>query len=167
MHPSTLGAGFTAITGETGAGKTMLLGALRLLTGKRRRRVRSGPSIRRRLPKACSATTTGRSVSPVWCPGRPEAVHISTGPSPPRPSSRRESAAWWRSSANTTGFSLQRSQTVLALVDAMLDGPGLKTRDRYVDAWAKYRSAVEDQRRLGGDRTALERELDLAPLPGK
>jgi DNA repair protein RecN (Recombination protein N) len=37
------GPGFTVITGETGAGKTMLLGALRLLGGEKARAASVGP----------------------------------------------------------------------------------------------------------------------------
>ena len=37
------GPGFTVITGETGAGKTMLLGALRLLTGEKAKTSAVGP----------------------------------------------------------------------------------------------------------------------------
>ena len=56
---------------------------------------------------------------------------------------------------------LQKSQTVLALVDSMLTGPGAQARSRYADAWSRYQAAVQDQLRLGGDRTGLERDLDL------
>ncbi|MGH8949268.1 MAG: AAA family ATPase, partial [Acidimicrobiia bacterium] len=37
------GTGFSVITGETGAGKTMLLGALRLLTGEKAKASAVGP----------------------------------------------------------------------------------------------------------------------------
>ncbi|MFB3048758.1 MAG: AAA family ATPase, partial [Acidimicrobiia bacterium] len=38
------GAGLVVITGETGAGKTLLLGALRLLTGETARKDQIGPT---------------------------------------------------------------------------------------------------------------------------
>jgi DNA repair protein RecN (Recombination protein N) len=58
-------------------------------------------------------------------------------------------------------LSITRSQTVLRLVDGMLDESGGEARARYLEAWEKYRAALDDQRRLGGDRMGLERELDL------
>jgi DNA repair protein RecN (Recombination protein N) len=43
----------------------------------------------------------------------------------------------------------------------MLVGKAAQVRAAYDEAWARHRSALTDQRRLGGDRMSLERELDL------
>ena len=51
------GAGLVVFSGETGAGKTLLLGALRLLTGEPARRDRVGPA-------AAEAAVSGRFLLP-------------------------------------------------------------------------------------------------------
>ena len=155
------GPGFTVITGETGAGKTMLLGALRLLTGEKAKTSAVGPF-------GEVATAEGLFSG--------EEIEIGVTRVVPR---KAKSRAYLDGALTASGaleerigglveivgqhdrLLLQRSQTVLALVDSMLTGPGLKARSRYGDAWARYQAAVEDQHRLGGDRTGLERELDL------
>ncbi len=123
--------------------------------------MRSGPSIRRPLPKACSATDDGEIGVTRVVPRDARSRAYLDGTLAASAVLEERIGGLVEIVGQHDRLLLQRSQTVLALVDAMLDGPGLKTRDRYVDAWARYRSAVEDQRRLGGDRTALERELDL------
>ena len=45
-----LGPGFTAITGETGAGKSIIIGALQLLLGERDRQIADPHRRRRRAP---------------------------------------------------------------------------------------------------------------------
>ncbi len=155
------GPGFTAITGETGAGKTMLLGALRLLTGEKSKSNGVGPFGEEALAEGLfSADDTEIGVTRVV------------------PRSARSRAYLDGNLASTAALVgrigplveivgqhdrllLQRSQTVLDLVDGTLDRRGQSARAAYADAWARYRSALDDQRRLGGDRMALERELDL------
>ena len=65
----TLGAGLTVITGETGAGKTLIVDALDLLT-RRPRRSAAGARGRGRgaRSKAASTTATTRSCSRASCP---------------------------------------------------------------------------------------------------
>ena len=155
------GAGFTVITGETGAGKTMLLGALRLLTGEKAKPSAVGPfgdetvseglfgegdaelGISRVVPR------TGKSRAYL------DGTLVAAGALGERLGSLIEIVG------QHDQMLLKRSQSVLHLVDGVLDDKGRSVRERYEGAWARYRTALDDQRRLGGDRMGLERELDL------
>ncbi len=155
------GPGFTVITGETGTGKTILLGALRLLLGKAARMDLIGPFDR-------EATAEGRFLL-----GDRE---IAAG---------RRMAEGGRSRAYLNGamasaaaldhaigglveiiaqhdqLSLTRTSEVRALIDARLDRRGQEARTSYSQAWERRRRLLEDLQLLGGDRPALERERDL------
>lgn len=57
---------------------------------------------------------------------------------------------------------LGRESSARRLVDANLDAAGIDARTRYRDTWAQFAALVADRDAVGGDRRALERELDLA-----
>jgi DNA repair protein RecN (Recombination protein N) len=155
------GPGFTVITGETGAGKTLLLGALRLLVGEKAKQTAVGPF-------AVEASSEG-----LFEDGGNEFGVTRVVPRDGK------SRAYLDGSLVAAGILeekvgavveivgqhdqllLRRSKSVLALVDGVLDETGTRTRDLYDETWARYRTALDDQRRLGGDPMALERELDL------
>jgi DNA repair protein RecN (Recombination protein N) len=155
------GPGFTVITGETGAGKTMLLGALRLLTGEKPKPSAVGPFGDETLSEGLFAEGDSElGVSRVV----------------PRVGKSRAYLDGSLVAAGALGdklgglveivgqhdqILLKRSQSVLHLVDAALDERGRKVREGYEDAWARHRTALDQQLRLGGDRMGLERELDL------
>ena len=95
------GNGLTVITGETGAGKTLLLGGLRLLIGEK-----SDPSAVG--PKADSGQADGlflvdgtELALPALCRPLDVVVHTSTAQSSLRKPWQRKSDHWSRSSANT------------------------------------------------------------------
>jgi DNA repair protein RecN (Recombination protein N) len=155
------GPGFTVITGETGAGKTMLLGALRLLTGEKAKTSAVGPFGEEAMAEGLFSGPDGEIGATRVVPRVARSRAYLNGALAASGALEERIGDLVEIVGQHDRLLLQRSQTVLGLVDAMLDGPGSKTRDRYTEAWARYRSAVEDQRRLGGDRTALERELDL------
>jgi DNA repair protein RecN (Recombination protein N) len=155
------GPGFTVITGETGAGKTMLLDALRLLTGEKAKSAAVGPfgdeaiseglfedgeaelGITRVVPREGKSRgyIDGKLVAATVLGERTRGLVELVG--------------------QHDQLLLRRSQSVLRLVDGVLDEDGAMARSSYLDAWARYKSAIDDQRRLGGDRMGLERELDL------
>jgi DNA repair protein RecN (Recombination protein N) len=155
------GPGFTVITGETGAGKTMLLGALRLLTGEKAKPIGVGPfgdetvaeglftedaeefGITRVVPKTgkSRAYLDGSLVAATALGDRLGGLVEIVG--------------------QHDQMMLKSSQSVLRLVDAALDAAGRKAREDYEEAWARHRTALDRQRQLGGDRMGLERELDL------
>jgi DNA repair protein RecN (Recombination protein N) len=155
------GPGFTVITGETGAGKTMLLGALRLLAGEK-------PSSSMVGPFADEAVAEG-----LLDDGGQE---IGVSRVVPRAGRSRAYIDGIVASANALEaklgglvelvgqhdrLSLRSPRAIQEMVDSALDDGGRAAREAYLDTWGRYRTALADQRRLGGDTMALERELDL------
>jgi DNA repair protein RecN (Recombination protein N) len=155
------GAGFTVITGETGAGKTLLLGALRLLVGERAKQTTVGPFADEAMSEGLFEEGSGEFGVTRVVPrdGKSRAYLdgnlVAAGILAERLGSVVEIVG------QHDKMLLRRSQSVLGLVDGVLDEPGAQARARYDTTWSLYRSALDDQRRLGGDRMALERELDL------
>lgn len=155
--------GFTVITGETGTGKTVLLGALRLLLGGEGRPDLVGPF-------ADEAAVEGRFLD-----GDGNEIVAS-----------RRLARHGRSRAYLDGaiasaraleervgslveviaqhdhLSVTRPAEVRRLVDSLLDEEGRRHRQAYAEAWQQWREAVAMRDRLGGDLPALAGELDLA-----
>lgn len=156
------GPGLTVITGETGAGKTILVGALRLLLGAGARSDLVGPF-------GEEATVEGRFV---------------TGSGDEIVAGRRLSRAG-RSRAYLDGamasaagldeatdglveivaqhdqLSLTKPGEVRGLIDASLDEEGREVLRSYREAWERLRGLRADREALGGDRPTLERELAL------
>jgi DNA repair protein RecN (Recombination protein N) len=153
--------GFTVISGETGTGKTMLLGALRLLAGGKASSASVGPfadtaqidglfnsdgseaGVSRVLPKE------GRSR------GYIDGAVVSTATLEARIGDLVEIVG------QHDRMRLRRPAAVLGLIDDALDEVGRSTRSDYVTAWERYRALKAEQESLGGDRMLLERELDL------
>lgn len=160
------GHGLTVITGETGAGKTMLLGALRLLGGEKSRGASVGPFGEEAVAEGLFGDDEHRS-------GEGE---IGITRVVPRDGKSRAYLDGKLVAAAALGerlaglveivgqhdrLTLRSPRVVLGVVDARLDKDGQVRRAAYLDTWARYRSVVADQSRLGGDTMALERELDL------
>ena len=169
----TLGAGLTAITGETGAGKTLLVEALDLLLGGRadpslvrdgateaRRR---GPVRRRRRP---TVPTTRLEIEVVLARVVPA--------SRPQPRVRRRPARDGRPSSRQHGRALvdlhgqheQQSLLVPAEQRALLDAfvgraRGARAAAAIAAARAELRAIDDALAELGGDERARARELDL------
>lgn len=155
------GSGLVAFTGETGAGKTMLLGALRLLIGGAARSDLIGPY-------GEEARVEGRFLR-----GDGDEVVAARAVAPGR------SRAYVNGSLATAGVledlgtglvemvaqhekhGLSRPTEVKALLDRALTPEGLELLGRYRLAWDVLTGLRADRDRLGGDRRALERELDL------
>lgn len=157
------GVRFTVITGETGAGKTLLLGALRLLLGDDADQGMIGPfgdesivdgrfmssrgqelAARRRLPKG------GRS-----------RAYID--------GAMASAAALDQATENLVEIIGQHDQLVLVrpgearrLVDRLLDENGKKALDEYRSAWNAHENLLEARRALGGDRGELIRRAELS-----
>ncbi|MGA7281346.1 MAG: AAA family ATPase [Acidimicrobiia bacterium] len=153
--------GFTVITGETGAGKTLLLGALRLLAGGR-------PNTNAVGPKADELTAEGLFVD--------GGAELGVTRIVPRDGRSRAYLDGAIVSAETLEqrlgglieivgqhdqMRLRQPQADIGFLDGALDPDCLVIREQYARAWIAYREAQDDQKRLGGDTMALERELDL------
>jgi len=155
------GSGLVAFTGETGAGKTMLLGALRLLLGGPARSDLIGPH-------GDEARVEGRFVR---ADGEEQVVArtVSTGRSRAYLNGRLATAGALEELgtglvemvAQHEKHGLSRPAEVRALIDRALPPEGRELLGAYRLAWDNLTSIRADLDRLGGDRRALERELDL------
>jgi len=155
------GPGLIALTGETGAGKTLLLGALRLLRGDTARTDRIGPN-------ADEARVDGRFLV------GGEEVTVA------RRVTRSRSRAYLDGAMSPVGaltarlgsiveivgqhehLTLGRDRAVRSIVDASLDAEGAGALADYRRAWEAHGALLADREAIGGDRRTLERELDLA-----
>ncbi|MEA2023506.1 MAG: AAA family ATPase [Actinomycetota bacterium] len=154
------GPGLVVITGETGTGKTLLLGALRLLRGEQARKDQIGPNgdettVEARFVEEGEERIIGRRVD------------------------RRRSRASIDGSMATAGNLAealsgvidvvgQHDRTLLSeprAVRRLLDGAMPEVgRDALADYGTAWETLVETEQQaaaLGGDHRALERELDM------
>jgi DNA repair protein RecN (Recombination protein N) len=156
------GAGLTVITGETGTGKTLLLGALRLLLGGDARPDLVGPF-------ADEAVAEGRFLGP-------EGEEVGASRRLPRTGRSRTYLDGSIASARALEervaglvevvgqhdhLSLTRPAEARALVDRVLDADGRTSLEVYRQAWEATVALRQAQERLGGDQSELARELDL------
>lgn len=154
--------GFTVITGETGAGKTLLLGGLRLILGGKADPGAVGPF-------GDQAQADGLILQ--------DDVEVGASRIVPRDGRSRAHLDGTIVSAATLEnrlgsvveiigqhdqLSITRPAHLLGLVDAALDDDGRRTRSAYDEAWEELQQALAKRERLGGDQIALARELDLA-----
>jgi DNA repair protein RecN (Recombination protein N) len=155
------GPGFTVITGETGAGKTMLLGALRLLEGQKPSASAVGPFGDAAVAEGLfgddeheigvTRVVPGLGKSRAYIDGNVVAAAVLG----------EKLAGVVEIVGQHDRLALRSPRAILAIVDVRLDDAGRQARTGYFETWSRYRAALADQRRLGGDTMALERELDL------
>jgi DNA repair protein RecN (Recombination protein N) len=154
------GPGLVVITGETGTGKTLLLGALRLLRGEQARKDQIGPNgdettVEARFVDDGEERILGRRVD------------------------RRRSRASIDGSMATAGNLVealagvldvvgQHDRTLLSepravrhLLDGALTETGGEALSLYRDVWTVLVDTEKQAAALGGDHRALERELDM------
>ncbi len=158
------GPGLIVVTGETGAGKTMLIGALQLLGGGAARRDRVGPGGDELLVEGRFATATGERVAArrVTREGRSKAYEDGAMVTAARLA--EEFGPLLEIVAQHDALTLARPAGVLDLIDAGLSATGRGRLHDYRRAWEELGRLRAEQRELGGDRRALERELDAARL---
>jgi DNA repair protein RecN (Recombination protein N) len=162
----TLGPGLTAITGETGAGKTLLVEALDLLLGGR-----ADPSLVR--DGATEARVEGRFVVGDAAGGDTEVVLARVVPASGRSrayvdgrlATVGELASQGRALVDLHGQHEQQSllvpQQQRALLDAFVGEPAERAMRAIDAARAQVRAIDDDLSELGGDERARARELDL------
>ena len=171
------GPGLIAVTGETGAGKTLLLGALRLLRGDTARSDRVGPAgpearVEGRFVSGDDEVVVARRVEE----GRSRA-YLDGSIVPLRALEERLRGVV-EIVAQHEHVALGRETAVRPIVDAHLDADGRAAHAAYAAAWERWQALRADLAALGGDRRALEREVDLtrhqareiaaaAPHPGE
>jgi DNA repair protein RecN (Recombination protein N) len=156
------GPGMTAITGETGAGKTLLVDALELLVGGRA----DGSAVRE---GADEARVEGRFVTAdgdeVVLTRVVPAVGRSRGYVNGRLATVTELAEVGSALVDLHGQHSHQSLLVPAEQRALLDhaggAPALAARERLCDARRTVRELEEQLARLGGDERSRARETDL------
>ncbi len=158
------GPGLIVVTGETGAGKTMLIGALQLLGGGAARRERVGPGGDELLVEGRFATAAGERVAArrVTREGRSKAYEDGAMVTAARLA--EQFGPLLEIVAQHDALTLARPAGVLDLIDAGLSSTGRGRLHDYLRAWEELGRLRAEQRELGGDRRALERELDAARL---
>lgn len=152
------GPGLVAITGETGAGKTLLLGALRLLRGDTARTDRIGPHGRE--ARAEGRFTIGEHevvVARRMADGRSRA-YVDGDMVPARVLAERLDALVEIVSQHEH-LALGREASVRRLVDGMLDRAGVETWEAYRLAWGELTRLREERTALGDGGEGLEHEI--------
>lgn len=154
--------GFTVITGETGAGKTLLLGGLRLILGGKADPGAVGPYGDQAQADGLILAGDSEMGASRIVPreGRSRAHLDGTIVSAATLEERLGSLV--EIVGQHDQLSITRPSHLLDLVDAVLDDRGLEARLAYTEAWDQLRQALVKRERLGGDQIALARELDLA-----
>lgn len=154
--------GFTVITGETGAGKTLLLGGLRLILGEKPEPAAVGPA-------GEQAQVDGLFLF--------EEEELGASRVVPRSGRSRAHLEGTIVSAATLGerlgsfveivgqhdqLRITRPSHLLGMLDGVLEGDDAEVLHAYQGAWTNLQEALRRRSQLGGDQTALARELDLA-----
>ncbi|HEU4895920.1 MAG TPA: AAA family ATPase [Acidimicrobiia bacterium] len=154
--------GFTVITGETGAGKTLLLGGLRLILGDKSDSGAVGPY--REEAQADGLIVVGDSEMGasrvVPRDGRSRAHLDGTLVSAATLQERLGSLV--EIVGQHDQLSMTRPARLLDLLDSVLDEQGRACLTAYRESWSSLQDALARRERLGGDQIALARELDLA-----
>ncbi|MCH7900797.1 MAG: AAA family ATPase [Acidobacteria bacterium] len=158
IEPSTR---LTVITGETGAGKTLLLGGLRLILGEKPDPGAVGPmGDRAQADGLFRSGDEELGVTRVVPRQGNSRAHLEGSVVSARTLSNRVGAL-----VEIVGqhdrLSLKRPSHVLSLVDSALDEAGRLTSEAYRSAWDDLKDAEDRLEMLGGDEMALRRELDL------
>ncbi len=155
------GPGLVVVTGETGAGKTLLLGALQLLIGEPARRDQVGPEgdelrVEGRFQWANGEHVAARRVSRE---GRSRAY--VDGAMVPAKALSTKTDGLVEIVVQHDHLALASTSGVRAMIDGALDAKGRKALTRYGIAWEALVGLRHEAELLGGDRRALERELDM------
>jgi DNA repair protein RecN (Recombination protein N) len=157
----TPGLGLTVITGETGTGKTLILGALRLVTGTPASKGIIGPHEATAEAAARFIDDDGEElvVRRVVTDKRSRAYLNGV------PATASEVARSVGPLVSIVGqhdqHTLSTSDGVRTLIDGMFAPEQRLTLSAYSDAYRDLRSIEAEMDAMGSDRRGLERELDM------
>ncbi|MGI9609122.1 MAG: DNA repair protein RecN [Acidimicrobiia bacterium] len=155
------GEGLVVVSGETGAGKTLLLGALRLLMGETARRDQVGPA-------GNEARASGRFVVEseelvisrrVAAEGRSRAYLDAQ--MVPAQQLQAQTSGLAEIVAQHDHLTIGSEAGIRELIDSALDKQGRLALDSYQTAWETLVEVEAEAEAIGGDKRALERELDM------
>lgn len=150
--------GLTVITGETGAGKTVMLGALRLLIGEPAAKGLIGPSREEADVSARFVNGADHVARRIVTPGRSKAYldgGISTASALRETIGPRVSIVGQHDQHVITA-----SDGVRKLVDISLTSSERRDLDSYCKAWEAYEVVRAEADLLGSDQRHLARELE-------
>jgi DNA repair protein RecN (Recombination protein N) len=155
-----LGQGLTVVTGETGAGKTLMLGALRLLRGEAATKGLIGPhrddlDVSARFVDGATEQVVRRSVSPSRSKAYLDGA-ISTASALADTIGPRIAIVGQHDQHTITSTTGIRN-----LIDRLLDTDGSRARETFSAAWTAYGSVADEAAALGSDHRALEREREM------
>jgi len=154
------GRGLVVITGETGTGKTLLLGALRLLRGEQARKDQIGPNgdettVEARFVHDGEEHILGRRVDRRRSRASIDGAMATAG-------NLAEALAGILDVVGQHDRTLlSESKAVRRLVDGALTEAGAEALSLYRDRWQVLIDTESQAAALGGDHRALERELDM------
>ena len=154
-----LAEGLTVITGETGTGKTLMLGALRLLRGDKAGKGIIGPAsascdVSGRLIEGDSETTIRRTVDASRSRAYIDGAAATAG------TLSETLAGVVAIVGQHDQLTITTSAGVRTLIDRLLDEEGSRAAQRYAQAWGAYRAVLDEADEIGGDLHSLERERD-------
>lgn len=154
------GHGLVVITGETGAGKTLLLGALRLLSGEQARKDQIGPTadeaqVQARLVRGDEEHVVIRRVGGSRSRAYLDGAMVTATALAETVAPDIEIVGQHDRNALADGAAVR------ALVDGALDADGVRAKDDYATAWERLVDIDARIGELGGDARALERELEM------
>jgi DNA repair protein RecN (Recombination protein N) len=156
------GPGFTVITGETGTGKTLLLGALRLLLGGDSRSDLVGPFADEAVAEGRFLPSGGDEIGAARrLPREGRSRAYLDGSIASARALEERIAGQVEVVGQHDHLSLTRAGEARTLVDRVLDDEGRRALERYRLAWEHLGSLRSAQEQLGGDEGELARELDL------
>ncbi|MFO7699631.1 MAG: hypothetical protein R6W79_03365 [Acidimicrobiia bacterium] len=156
-----LSAGLNVITGETGTGKTLMLGALRLLRGDKAAKGLIGPygdtcEVAVRFVDGSDEVVLRRSVHAKRSRAYVDDLTATAG----------TLAGILAQRVSIVGqhdqLAIASTAGVRSLVDRRLGTDGLAARADYEAAWRVRRALLEERDAIGSDSRALERERDMA-----
>jgi DNA repair protein RecN (Recombination protein N) len=156
------GPGLVVVTGETGAGKTMLLGALRLLMGVSSRRDAVGPFAEESVVDGRFLVADGTEVTlrrRVTAEGRSKAY--VDGSMVPARALQERTAGHVEVVGQHDHMLLTTADGSRRLIDGALSREDRKTAAAYAAAWEELVVTRQKLELLGGSRRELERELEI------
>ncbi len=156
------GSGLVVFTGETGAGKTLLLGALRLLLGAQGRRDLVGPHGEQAVVQGRFSLDGDEVVAVRRLTSSGKSRAYLDGIMAPVGALGLRLGGSVELTAQHTHVLLGRPEHVRDIVDAITGDEGAGARAAYAEAWASSRELDRRRQEIGGDRRGVERELATA-----
>ncbi|MGI9584092.1 MAG: DNA repair protein RecN [Acidimicrobiia bacterium] len=150
----------TVITGETGTGKTLMLGALRLLRGEKAAKDLIGPAA-----EFCEVSARSRSGSSEVIVRRRMDANRSRAYVDDAATTATALGALMSDEIAIVGqhdqHTITSSTGVRSIVDHHLSSDGQKARDDYAAAWDSYQEIIAQREAIGSDPRSLEREHSM------